>query len=63
VLLGSAKFTDANNLCVNPSVAEHFSQFVPTKVEDCSEFMSKQWAKDTFDSLEDFDPENDLSAH
>jgi hypothetical protein len=22
--------------------------------------MSKQWAKDTFNSLEDFDPENDL---
>jgi hypothetical protein len=59
-LLGSAKFTDVNNLCVNPSVADRFSQFVPTKVEDCSELMSKQWAKDTFDSLEDFDPENDL---
>jgi hypothetical protein len=22
--------------------------------------MSKQWAKNTFDSLEDFDPDNDL---
>jgi hypothetical protein len=36
-LLGSAKFTDAKNLCVNPSPADHFSQFVPTKLEDCSE--------------------------
>jgi hypothetical protein len=25
-----------------------------------SGLMSKQWAKDTFDSLEDFDPNNDL---
>jgi hypothetical protein len=33
---------------------------MPTTVEDCSEFMSKQWAKDTFDSLEDFDHNNDL---
>jgi hypothetical protein len=59
-LLGSSKFTDVNNLCVNPSVAHHFSQFVPTTVEDCSELMSKQWANDTFASLEDFDPNNDL---
>jgi hypothetical protein len=59
-LLGCAKFTDVNHLCVNPSVADHFSQFVPTKVENCSELMSKQWAKDTFNSLEDFDPDNDL---
>jgi hypothetical protein len=57
-LLGSSTFTDVNNLCVNPSVANRFSQFVPTTVEDCSELMSKQWAKDTFDSLEDFDPDN-----
>jgi hypothetical protein len=42
------------------SLADHFSQFVLTKLEDCSELMSKQWAKDTFDSLEDFDPDNDL---
>jgi hypothetical protein len=55
-LLGSSKFTDVNNLCVNPSVADRFSQFVPTTVEDCSELMSKHWAKDTFDSLEDLDP-------
>jgi hypothetical protein len=59
-LLGSAKFTDVNNLCVNPSVADCFSQFVPSNIEDCSELMSKQWAKDIFDSLEDFDPDNDL---
>jgi hypothetical protein len=59
-LLGSSKFTDVNNLCVNPSVADCFSQFVPTTVEDCSKLMTKQWAKDTFDSLEDFDPYNDL---
>jgi hypothetical protein len=59
-LLGSSTFTDVNNLCVNPSVADCFSQFVPTTVEDCSESMSKQWAKDLFDSLEDFDPNNDL---
>jgi hypothetical protein len=59
-LLGSAKFTNVNNLCVNPSVADHFSQCVLTKVGDCSELMSKQWAKDTFDSLEDIDPDNDL---
>jgi hypothetical protein len=59
-LLGSSKFTDVNNLCVNPSVADHFSQFMLTTFEDCSELMSKQWAKDTFDSLEDFDPDNYL---
>ena len=59
-LLGSSKFTDVNNLCVNPSIADCFSQFVPTTVEDCSELMSKQWANDTFASLEDFDPNNDL---
>jgi hypothetical protein len=39
-------------ISINPSIADHFSQFVPTKVEDCSELMSKQWAKDTFDSLQ-----------
>jgi hypothetical protein len=59
-LLGSSTFTYVNNLCVNPSVADCFSQFMPTTVEDCSEVMSKQWAKDTFDSLEDFHPNNDL---
>jgi hypothetical protein len=59
-LLGSAKFTDINNLCVNPSLADQFSQFVLTKLKDFYELMSKQWAKDTFDSLEDFDQENDL---
>jgi hypothetical protein len=59
-LLGSSKFTDVNNLCVNPSVADRFSQFVPTTVENCFELMSKQWAKHTFASLEDFDPNNDL---
>jgi hypothetical protein len=58
-LLGSSKFTDVNNLCVNPSIADRFSQFVPTTVEDCSKLMSKQWANDTFASLEDFDPNND----
>jgi hypothetical protein len=45
-------------ISVNPSIADHFLQFVPTKVEDCSKLMSKQWAKDTFDSLEDFDRDN-----
>jgi hypothetical protein len=59
-LLGSSKFTDVNNLCVNPSIADRFSQFVPTIIEDCSKLMSKQWANDTFASLEDFDPDNDL---
>jgi hypothetical protein len=59
-LLGSSKFTDVNNPCVNPSIADHLSQFVPVTVEDCSELMSKQWANDTFASLEDFDPNNDL---
>jgi hypothetical protein len=59
-LLGSSKFTDVNNLCVNPSIANRFSQFMPMTVEDCSELMSKQWANDTFASLEDFDPDNDL---
>jgi hypothetical protein len=59
-LLGSSKFTDVNNLHVNPFVADHFSQFVPTTVEDCSKLMSKQWANDTFASLEDFDLDNDL---
>jgi hypothetical protein len=47
-------------ISVNPSLADYFSQFVPTKLEDCSELMSKQWAKNTFNSLEDFDPDNDL---
>jgi hypothetical protein len=59
-LLGSSKFTDVNNLCLNPSSADQFSQFMPTTVEDCSELMSKQWANDTFASLKDFDPNNDL---
>jgi hypothetical protein len=59
-LLGSSKFTDVHNLCVNPSIADRFSQFMPMTVEDCSELMSKQWANDTFASLEDFDPDNDL---
>jgi hypothetical protein len=59
-LLGSSKFTDVSNLCVNPSVADRFSQFVPTTVEDWSELMSKQWANNTFASLEDVDPDNDL---
>jgi hypothetical protein len=47
-------------ICVNPSIADCFSQFMPTTVEDCSKLMSKQWAKETFDSLEDFDLNNDL---
>ncbi len=59
-LLGTSKFTDVNNLCVNLSIANHFSQFMPTTVEDCFKLMSKQWANDTFASLEDFDPDNDL---
>jgi hypothetical protein len=59
-LLSSSKSTDVNNLCVNPSIADRFSQFVPTIIEDCSKLMSTQWAIDTFASLEDFDPNNDL---
>jgi hypothetical protein len=59
-LLGSSKFTDVNNLCLNPSMADQFSQFMPMTVEDCSKLMSKQWANDTFASLENFDPDNDL---
>jgi hypothetical protein len=59
-LLGSSKLTDVNNLCVNPSIANRFSHFVPTTVEDCSKLMSKQWANDTFASLDGFDPNNDL---
>jgi hypothetical protein len=55
-LLGSSKFTDVNNLCVNPSMADQFSQFMPTTVEDCSKLVSKQWANDTFVSPDDFDP-------
>jgi hypothetical protein len=47
-LLGSSKSTDVNNLCVNPSIADRFSPFVPMTVEDCSELMSKQWANDIF---------------
>jgi hypothetical protein len=59
-LLGSTKFADVNNIHVNPSLADHFSQFVLTKLEDCSELMCKQWAKDTFNSLEGFDLDDDL---
>jgi hypothetical protein len=31
-LLGSVKFTDVKNLCINPSLADHFSQFVSTNL-------------------------------
>jgi len=33
---------------------------MPTNLEDYSEIMSKQWARETFNSLEDVDPNNDL---
>jgi hypothetical protein len=62
-LLGSSKFTDANNLCVNPSIADHFSQFVPTTVEDCSELMSKQWQMIHLPHLKTLTPTMIFSPH
>jgi hypothetical protein len=63
-LLGSSKFTDdVNNLCVNPSVADSFSQFVLTAVEDCSKLMSKQWAKDTLTHWKTMTPKMIFSSH
>jgi hypothetical protein len=50
-LLLSTKFQDIDNLCANRDESSHFGKFTPTSAEDCS---------DTFESLEDFDPDNDF---
>jgi len=55
-LLESSKFNDVDNLCVNQEESDRFAQFMPTNPEDYSEIMSKKWAVESFESLEDFDP-------
>ncbi len=59
-LLSSTKFQDIDNLCANRDKSSHFGKFMPTSAEDCSEIMTRDWANDTFESLEDFDPDNDF---
>ena len=59
-LLCSSKFNEVNNLCVNQDENNRFLRFQPTNSEDISETMSKKWATETQDSLEDFDPDKDL---
>jgi len=59
-LLLSSKFNDVDNLCVNREESERFGQFRPTTLEDISEIMSKGWAIETFESLEDFNPLTDF---
>lgn len=59
-LLRSSKFNDTKNLCINREENERFARFVPMDLKDFSETMSRQWASETYDSLEGFDPDNDL---
>jgi hypothetical protein len=59
-LLSSTKFQDIDNLCANRDKSSRFGKFTPTSAEDCSEIMARDWANDTFESLEDFDPDNDF---
>jgi hypothetical protein len=59
-LLSSTKFQDIDNLCANRDESSHFGKFTPTSAEDCSEIMARDWANNTFESLEDFDPDNDF---
>ncbi len=59
-LLLSTKFQDINNLCANRDESSRFGKFTPTSTEDCSEIMARDLANDTFESLEDFDPDNDF---
>jgi hypothetical protein len=59
-LLRTSTFNDVSNLCVNRAEEERFSKFHPTALEDDSEIMAKQWAQETYDSLDDFNPETDL---
>jgi len=59
-LLSSTKFQDIDNLFANRDESSHFGKFTPTSAEDCSEIMAREWANDTFESLEDFDPDNDF---
>jgi hypothetical protein len=59
-LLSSTKFQDIDNLCANRDESSHFGKFTPTSAEDCSKIMARDWANDTFESLEDFDPDNDF---
>jgi hypothetical protein len=60
VLLRTSMFNDVSNLCVNRAEEERFSKFHPTALEDHSEIMAKQWAQETYNSLDDFNPETDL---
>jgi len=61
-LLGSGKFNDINNLCVNQDESERFSPFTPTTPEDYPVIMARQWASDTYELLvqDGFDPEKDF---
>ncbi len=59
-LLSSTKFQDINNLCANRDKSSRFGKFTPTSAKDCSEIMARDWANNTFESLEDFNPNNDF---
>jgi hypothetical protein len=59
-LLSSTKFQGIDNLCANRDESSRFGKFTPTSAEDCSEIMARNWANDTFESLENFNLDNDL---
>ena len=59
-LLRSGIFDDIENLCVNQATEDRFSRFQASTPEDYGEVMSRSWAAETQDSIEDFDPDFDL---
>jgi hypothetical protein len=59
-LLLSTKFQGIDNLCANRDESSRFGKFTPTSAEDCSEIMARNWADNMFESLKDFNLDNDL---
>ena len=59
-LLRSTVFYDIDNLCANREEQDRFKHFQPMTVADSGEIMSNEWASDTQDSIDDFDPDQDF---
>ena len=60
-LLRSSTFDKVDNLCVNKDNDERFQQpFEATTKEDVGEVSAKRWARETVESIPNFDSEKDL---
>jgi hypothetical protein len=59
-LLRSTIFDNAKNLCINQAIEDWFKHFQPSLAKDFGEIISRSWATETQDNMQDFDPNLDF---